>query len=100
MCANLVMSLKERDHLSAIKEVIKGHLSASEAGKLLGLSRRHVFRLLKRYRAAGDAGLLHRLRGCASNRGYPTRMKTRVLELYWQSEYWDYGPTLFTEVLL
>ena len=100
MCANLVMSLKERDHLTAIKEVVKGHLSASEAGKLLGLSRRHVFRLLKRYRAAGDAGLIHRLRGCTSNRGYPRRLKTRVLELYWRSEYRDYGPTLFTEVLL
>jgi hypothetical protein len=100
MCANLVMSLKERDHLSAIKEVLKGHLSASEAGKLLGLSRRHVFRLLKRYRASGDAGLIHRLRERASNRGYPARLKTRVLELYWRSEYRDYGPTLFTEVLL
>ena len=36
-----------------IKEVIKGRLSAREAGRLLELSRRHVFRLMKRYRGGG-----------------------------------------------
>ena len=97
MSNNLVMSQKERDHLSVIKEVIKGHLSASEAGKLLELSRRHVFRLLRRYREGGDLGLIHRLRGKGSNRGYPKRLKSRVLELYWRPEFRDYGPTLFAE---
>jgi hypothetical protein len=97
---NLVMSQKERDRLVVIKEVMKSRFSAREAGKLLELSRRHVFRLLKRYRQEGDAGLVHRLRGGHSNRGYPKRIKTRVLELYWRPEYRDYGPTLFTEVLL
>ncbi|MGB2959187.1 MAG: ISNCY family transposase [Bacteroidota bacterium] len=97
---NLVMSQKERDRLVVIKEVIKGRLSAREAGRLLELSRRHVFRLMKRYRQEGDVGLIHRLRGCPSNRGYPKRLKTRVLELYWRPEYRDYGPTLFAEVLL
>jgi Helix-turn-helix domain len=99
MANNLVMSQKERDHLSVIKEVIKGRLSAREAGTLLGLSRRHMFRLLKRHREAGDAGLIHRLRGRTSNRGYPQRLKAHVLELYWRPEYRDYGPTLFAEVL-
>jgi len=97
---NLVMSQKERDRLVILKEVLKSRLSAREAGKLLALSRRHVFRLLKRYRQEGDVGLVHRLRGGHSNRGFPQRLKTRVLELYWRPEYRDYGPTLFTEVLL
>lgn len=100
MCNNLVMSQKERDHLSIIKEVLKNHLSAREAGELMNLSRRHVFRLLKRYREAGDPGLIHRLRGKASNRGYANHLKARVLELYWRPEYRDYGPTLFAERLL
>jgi transposase len=100
MANNLVMSQKERDHLIVIKEVIKRRLSAREASKLLELSRRHVFRLLKRYREEGDVGLIHRLRGSTSNRGYPKRLKGRVLELYWRPEYRDYGPTLFAEVLL
>ncbi len=58
-----------------------------------------MFRLVKRYRLEGDAGLIHRLRGKSSNRGYPKKVKARVLELYWQPEYRDYGPTLFTEIL-
>ncbi|GEM_PF-722988 len=97
---NLVMSQKERDHLTVLKQVVKGRLSAREASKLLGHSRRHVFRLLKSYRQRGDAGLIHRLRGCPSNRGYSKRLKARVLDLYWRPEYRDYGPTLFAEVLL
>ena len=97
---NLVMSEKERDRLVVIREAIKNRLSAREAGKLLELSRRHVFRLLKRYRQEGDVGLIHRLRGRPSNRGHAKRVKTRVLGLYWRPEYRDYGPTLFAEVLL
>lgn len=100
MGTNLVMSSKERDRLSVIKEVLHDRLSAREGGKLLNLSRRHVFRLLKRCRSAGDAGLIHRLRGRPSNRGYPKRLKTQVLDLYWRPEYRDYGPTQFAEVLL
>lgn len=53
---NLVMSQKERDHLIAIKQVVKGRLSGREAANLLKLTRRHVFRMLKRYRAATDVG--------------------------------------------
>jgi transposase len=97
---NLVMSQKERDHLTVLKQVVKGRLSAREASRLLGHSRRHVFRLLKSYRQSGDAGLIHRLRGHPSNRGYSKRLKARVLELYWRPEYRDYGATLFAEVLL
>lgn len=95
----LVMSQKERDHVAVIKEVSKGLLSAREAAKILVLSRRHVFRLVLRYRQSGDAGLIHRLRGQASNHGHSPRIKARVLELYWRSEYRDYGPTLFSEIL-
>jgi len=100
MSNNLVMNQKERDRLVVIKEAIKNRLSAREAGKLLELSRRHVFRLLKRYRREGDVGVIHRLRGRPSNRGYSKKVKAQVLELYWRPEYRDYGPTLFAEVLL
>jgi transposase len=99
MAATLVMSQKERDGATILKEVDKGRLSAHDAAERLGLSRRQIFRLLKRYRAEGDAGLIHRLRGKSSNRGYGKRVKSRVLELYWTPKYRDYGPTLFTECL-
>jgi transposase len=94
----LVMSQKERDFLAAIKELARGRLSASDVAERLDVSRRHVFRLLHRYRAAGDAGLVHRLRWHPSNHGYPRRLRERVIELYWH-QYRDYGPTLFAERL-
>jgi transposase len=99
MANNLVMSQKERDHLIVIKQVVKGRLSAREAATMLKVTRRHIFRMVKRYQKAGDLGLIHRLRGQGSNRGYPKKLKARVLELYWRPEYRDYGPSLFTEVL-
>ena len=99
MSPNLVMSLREREYAAVLREVVNGHLSVREATEHLQVSRRQVFRLLRRYRSEGDAGLIHRLRGRPSNRGYPRRLKARVLELYWRPEYRDYGPTLFSEVL-
>ena len=99
MVATLVMSQKERDAATIVKEVDKSRLSAHDAAKRLGVSRRQVFRLLKRYRAEGDAGLIHRLRGKSSNRGYSRRLKQRVLDLYWTPKFRDFGPTLFTEYL-
>jgi hypothetical protein len=95
----LVMSQKERDHLTVIKQLSDGRCSVSEAAERLSVSRRHIFRLLARYQASGDAGLVHRLRGRPSNRGYSAKLKKRVTSLYWQPEYRDYGPTLFAEVL-
>jgi transposase len=96
---NLVMSQQERDKAAVVKEVDKGRLSARDAADRLGLCRRQVFRLLKRYRTEGDAGLVHRLRGTSSNHGYAKRLKTQVIALYWRPEYRDYGPTQFTEIL-
>lgn len=95
----LTMSQRERDHLTIIREVQDGHLSVREAAELSKLSERHLYRLLSRYRIEGDRGLIHRLRGHPSNRGYDTRIRAKAIELYWR-DYRDYGPTLFSEMLL
>jgi len=54
---------------------------------------------LARHKAQGDRGLIHRLRGRPSNQGYGQEVKARVLALY-REQYSDYGPTLFSEMLL
>jgi transposase len=96
----LTMTQAERDRAQVLKQVCARKLTIVAAAKMLHVSERHLYRVLNRYRAEGDRGLIHRLRGQSSNRGYPRRLKDRVLELYWRPEYRDYGPTLFTEVLL
>jgi transposase len=69
-----------------------------KAGTLVGLTDRHVRRLLQRVKQEGDKGLTHRGRGTPSNRRIPEKVKATVLKLYAQ-RYGDFGPTLAAEKL-
>jgi Helix-turn-helix domain len=92
------MSLKERKRLEAFGRVKAGDLTLTAASGLLGLSYRQAKRVWARYQSQGDVGLVHRLRGRASNRHSQVQLKQRALELYRQ-QYADYGPTLAAECL-
>ena len=92
------MSRKERKRLEALSRVEAGGLTLVAASELLGLSYRQTKRAWSRYRAQGDAGLVHRLRGRASNRQSPGRRKQDALALY-REQYADYGSTLAAECL-
>ena len=95
----LTMSTKELDRLKLIGQIREGRLSVVAASALLELTERHLHRILRRYATEGELALIHGLRGKSSNRGYPRELQKVVLDLYWK-EYRDYGPTLFTEMLL
>jgi len=60
------MSAKERVRLEALGRVNRQELTVVESADLMGLSVRQARRVWKRYQEEGDAGLLHRLRGRAS----------------------------------
>jgi transposase len=92
------MSRKERKRLEALGRVQAGDLTLTAAGELLGLSYRQTKRVWSRYQSQGDAGLVHGLRGRASNRGSLAETKQRAVELFRQ-QYADYGPTLAAECL-
>jgi transposase len=95
---NISMSRRERKRLEALSRVVSGEMSLAEASRQLGLSYRQSSRALSRYKAEGDAGLVHRLRGRASNRQPPIDQREAVLLLY-REQYADYGPTLAAECL-
>jgi transposase-like protein len=95
----LTMSQKEVDRLSIIKQVIAKKITTRESSAMLNMSERHVFRIMSRVRQEGSKGIIHKLRGKKSNRGYSVNVKTKVLEIY-RKQYSDYGPTLFSEELL
>lgn len=95
---NLTMSAKERDRLAAIRAVDAGQITQQQAAEQLGISVRHVGRSLIRYRAEGDAGLIHRSRGRPSNRRYSEEAQARAVELI-KAHYRDFGPTLAAEKL-
>ena len=95
----LAMSQKELDRLQIIKQIEKKELRVDEGAGLMGISQRQTYRVLKKIREEGSKGIIHKLRGRKSNRGYSTELKIRVIGLY-KAHYDDYGPTLFTEQLI
>jgi len=92
------MSRKERDRLKVVATLAEGRLTQIAAVRLLRLSGRQVRRILRRYEADGDAGLVHRARGRPSNRRLPEALRRRVMREVARS-YGDFGPTLAAEKL-
>src|SRR3954462_15791133 len=96
--AVVLMSKAELSRVDTLARVDRGELPAAEAASLLGLSGRQVFRLLRRLRAAGAAGLASRRRGRPSNRRLPASVREAALAVV-RERYADFGPTLAAENL-
>lgn len=94
----LALSKKEIDRLMIVSQIEDNRMTVQEAAELLGVSERQTYRILKRIRAEGVKGIVHRLRGRESNRGYPNKLKREIIGIY-RKQYWDYGPTLYSEML-
>jgi len=94
----VMMSGKELRRLHVVRQAMEQHLTQVQAGTLLGLTDRHVRRLIQRVRQEGDRGLVHRGRGQPSNRRMAEPIKAKILRLYAQ-RYGDFGPTLAAEKL-
>jgi transposase len=92
------MSVKERIRLEALGRVKRKELTVVAAAQLMGLSLRQARRLWKRFKARGDAGLVHQLRGRASNRRLEEQVRVRVIKLH-QEKYADFGPTFACQKL-
>jgi len=95
----LIMSQKELDRLQIIKKIESRELGVEEGANLIGISLRQTYRVLKKIKEEGSKGIIHKLRGKNSNRGYSEELKKQVIRIY-RSSYSDYGPTLFSEQLV
>ena len=93
-----MMTAKERLRMKVLAGVAGGSVSLSDAAAKLGLSYRQMRRVRRRHAERGDGGLVHGLRGKASNRQTPAAVRTRVLELC-RGQYAGFGPTLLGEYL-
>jgi Homeodomain-like domain len=93
------MSRKERDRLTVMAGVKRAELTLVQAAELMRVSCRRSKRIWKRYRADGDAGLVHRLRGQPSPRRKAPELRARALARYAEERYTDFGPTLMAEHL-
>ncbi|MBI4428566.1 MAG: ISNCY family transposase [Ignavibacteriales bacterium] len=98
MIKTITLSSYEMERLKVILRIGHHQLTVAEAAESLDMSERQLYRILQRYRAEGEAGLCHRLRGRRSNKALAEELRIRALRLY-REQYFDYGPTLFAEKL-
>src|SRR3954467_8239318 len=96
--AVVLMSKAELSRVDTLPRVDRGELPVAGAASILGLSPRQVFRLLRRFRAEGAAGLASRRRGRPSNRRLPASVREAALAAG-RERYADFGPTLAAEKL-
>ena len=57
------MTAQETRRFYVIQQVLDKKIRQAKASELLDLSLRHIRRLIKRVRASGASGMVHRLRG-------------------------------------
>jgi transposase len=94
----VLMSRAELSRVETLLQVDRGGLPVSQAAMLLGLSKRQVFRLLRRFRVDGAAGLASRRRGRPSNRRLPEAVRASALAII-REHYADFGPSFAAEKL-
>jgi transposase len=93
------MTQAERDRLVALKKAKKKLITQKEAAAELGLTERHVRRLLHQLKKRGDKAVVHALRGVPSNRKIEETERSRAVKILSQEVYRRFGPTLAAEHL-
>lgn len=92
------MSLNEAKRAQILEPLTAGNISQTEAAKRIGVTVRQVYRLDKRYRAFGLAGLISKKRGRHPNNRIEPAVLAQAMALI-GTHYADFGPTLAAEKL-
>ncbi|MGB3721687.1 MAG: ISNCY family transposase [Pacificimonas sp.] len=95
----VVMSEHELRRVEVLAQLDDGRIDATSAAHVLAVSRRQVFRLLRRFREEGPSSLAHRARGRTPNNRIDDTVREMALDLI-RGKYRDFGPTLAAETLL
>lgn len=93
------MTQAERDRLVALKKAKKKLITQGEAAEELGLSVRHVKRLIYALKKHGDKAVVHGLRGRPSNRKIEQSVEREAVKILSAPVYAGFGPTLAAEYL-
>ena len=94
----VMMSGRELNRVEVLAQVVDGRLTAESAATLLDMTRRQVFRLLKRFREDGRSGLRHKARGRPPNNRLHDAKRRFALDVIAESHA-EFGPTLAAEML-
>ena len=93
------MTQAERDRLVALKKAKKKLITQKQAAEELGITERHVRRLLRQLKRRGDKVAVHALRGLPSNRKISADTEQEAITILSQAVYRGFGPTLASEYL-
>jgi len=94
----VMMSERDLNRIEVLAQVDDGRLSVDNAANMLCLTRRQVFRLLKRYRENGTSAIRHKARGKPPNNRIHHAKRDYALSVI-KDSYADFGPTLTAEML-
>ena len=86
----ITLTLKEIKRLKVIEMTLAKQLRCEEAAEKLGISERHFYRILNRYKTGGEQGLAHASRGRSSPKRLPTEIREQISTLL-AMEYADYN---------
>lgn len=95
----LLMTQAERDRLVTLKKAKKRLITQREAAEELGITVRHVKRLLKELKKRGDQAVIHGLRGKPSWRRISEATAQKAVTILSDPIYRGFGPTLACEYL-
>jgi transposase len=93
------MTQAERDRLVALKKAKKKLITQKQAAEELGITERHVRRLLRALKRRGDKAVVHALRGLPSNRKIVADTEQAAVAILRRPVYRGFGPTLASEYL-
>ena len=93
------MTQAERDRLVALKKAKKKLITQKQAAEELGITERHVRRLLRQLKRRGDEVVVHALRGLPSNRKIGADTEQEAVAILSLPVYRGFGPTLASEYL-
>ena len=83
----------------ALKKAKKKLITQKQAAEELGITERHVRRLLRELKRRGDKAVVHALRGLPSNRKVDVKIEREAVAILSRPVYRGFGPTLASEYL-
>lgn len=95
----IAMTEEELKRKTIIEQAVEKRISQKEGARRLGISERHFRRILSRYRAKGDIGLVSGHRGKPSNNWMKEQLRNEVGKFVSEPILSGFGPTLLNEKL-
>ncbi len=94
----VMMSERELNRIEVLAQIDDGRLSVQSGANMLDITKRQMFRLLKRYRTEGAPAIRHKARGKTPNNQIHKSKRGYALALI-KEKYEDFGPTFASEML-